>query len=774
MRHLVTYVFFTAAFALAILVLPCASRAQETPGQLRGTVVDEDGHPIARVEVTAKWGPKTSFTVYTDTAGQFEVVPIEAEEVFVEMSKPGYFRMESKSYPINLGVNEVMFSLYHETELQQRVEVLSGPTQIDPNTTSHQETLLQHEIANTPVPSSHDLQQSLVTMPNVLLDTAGRVHVAGARQGQTEILLDGFEINDPANGSFTPRLNVDAIQQATVETGGYGAQFAHAGAGVLMLDTKVGDDKWRFGTTNFVPGFSLDQGVHFGNWYPRVTYSGPIKKGRAWFSEALSVQHGFSVVNGLPRGQDFSTRWAGDNLLRAQANLTPRNILQASFLFNRSSAPQTGLGPLTPLSTTTDQESRRYFVSVKDQIWLGRTLIELGGADDVGRSTTIPQGSATYVVTPSIASGNYFQSLAQMSSRWQILGSVTSGSLNLAGKHTLSAGWNSNGVDFSQQAVRSQIDFERSDGSLSDRVTFAGPTALRISNTQVGGYAQDLWRPIKPIVFSAGFRVDWDRLIQQALVQPRLAMNWVPAEDGRMKFTLAWGEHYQPLNLTILGQGVDQQRIDTFYDPTGLIPLGNPIVSTFVVPHAGLSQPRSYNLTAEWDEKFFHNSYIGAAYLLREGRDAFAWETEPSGVFLLQNNRNDRYVSGEVWFRQAFGDEADIMVDYTRSRASSNEVLDPSISSLVFAPQQRGPLAWDAPNRLISRGWTPLPISHLLFSYFFEYHSGFPFSLVNEQQQLIGLADSSRFPSYVSLNVALENAFGFTNATGLSVAPQSI
>ena len=42
------------------------------------------------------------------------------------------------------------------------------------------------------------------------------------------------------------------------------------------------------------------------------------------------------------------------------------------------------------------------------------------------------------------------------------------------------------------------------------------------------------------------------------------------------------------------------------------------------------------------------------------------------------------------------------MVDYTRSRATSNEALDPSISNLIFAPQQPGPLLWDAPNRLIS------------------------------------------------------------------------
>jgi hypothetical protein len=39
----------------------------------------------------------------------------------------------------------------------------------------------------------------------------------------------------------------------------------------------------------------------------------------------------------------------------------------------------------------------------------------------------------------------------------------------------------------------------------------------------------------------------------------------------------------------------------------------------------------------------------------------------------LENGREDRFISGEVWVRHAFGNGADIMVDYTRSRANSNE-----------------------------------------------------------------------------------------------------
>jgi hypothetical protein len=749
------------ASVMLLGVLPARCNGQEAPKEVRGKVVDEDGHPVARVEVTLRWALEESRTVYSDPVGEFQLTNISGAKLYVSLSKPGYFRVEDSVIELKPGVNELSFTLSHETELHQKVDAVSSPVQIDPNTTSHQETLVQHEILNTPVPSSHDLQQNLFTMPNVLQDTNGRIHIAGARQGQTEILLDGFEINDPANGSFTPRLNVDAVQSATVETGGYGAQYAHGGAGIVVLDTQTGDDKWRFGATNFIPLVSFREGTHFANWFPRITISGPIKKGRAWFSMSSTVQHSFSVVTELPEGENIATSWAGDNLLRSQINISPRNTFQASFLYNRSSEPEFGLGPLTPLSTTTDRMARRYFVSARDQIWARKTFFDIGVAVDSTHSTSDPQGTATYVVTPSIASGNFFQALKQQSRRIQFVGDVNSAELSFKGKHTISAGWNADDLTFSQDATRTEIEFLRADGTLSERSTFSGPALFRISNTQVGGFAQDVWRPVKQIVLSVGIRADWDRLIQDVLVQPRFAMNWVPAGDGRMKFTVAWGEHYQPVNLTLFGQGSDQSRADTFFASNGITQSGPPVVSSFLIPSTGLTQQRSYNTTVEWDERILKQTYIGVAYVLRDGRDGLAWETQPSGTFLLQNHRQDRFESGEVWLRHKFNDDAEVFVNYVRSSATSNQVLDPTLTSLFLSPQQHGPLLWDAPNRIISRGWSPLPVWQLLGSYFVEYHSGFPFSVVNDQQQLVGGANTFRFPTYFSLNLGLEKRFHF-------------
>jgi hypothetical protein len=766
-------------WAVVVFFLLCpswvAAKPQSGDVELRCQVIDEDGQPVPRVEIVLRSGSGSSRTIYTDTVGRFELHAVASPQVHLSLSKPGFFRIEDRVLDLEPGANEVTLTLNHETELQEELEVKSEPVQIDPDTTSHQESLVQHEILNTPVPSSHDLQQNLKTMPQVLADVNGRLHVAGGRQGQTEVLLDGFEINDPAAGNFTSRVNVDAVRTVSVETGGYGAQYSHASAGIISLDTQAGDDHWRFGATNFIPELSLQQGVHFGNWYPRGTFSGPVKKGKAWFSEALSIQHNFRLVQELQPGQNIDTQWAGDNLLRAQVNLTARNILQGSFLINRLTDPRQGLGPFSPLSTTSNFRSRLYFVSVKDQIWVGRTLFDVGVAVDTGGSNSNPQGALPYIVTPSSASGNYFQALSQKSRRVQLIGNVATGALEWFGTHTLSAGWNADGLDFTQQASRTEIDFLRADAtsSLSEVSTFSGPTALYMADTQLGGYAQDIWRPIKHVVFSVGVRTDWDRLIHENVVEPRIAMNWVPADDGRMKITLAWGKHYQPLNLAIMAQGSDQQRIDQFYNPPAACtplpscgpptptPSGPPVVTSFAAPLNDLQQPRSYNTTAEWQERFFASTFVGASFLLRESRDGFAWETEPTGTLLLHNNREDRYISGEAWVRHSFGDKAQIEVDYARSRASSNEVLDPTLAELILTPQQPGPLGWDAPNRIVSSGWTPIPLWGLLLSGFFEYRTGFPFSVLNEQQQLVGFANSHRFPNYSSLNLGLEKRFRF-------------
>ena len=93
--------------------------------------------------------------------------------------------------------------------------------------------------------------------------------------------------------------------------------------------------------------------------------------------------------------------------------------------------------------------------------------------------------------------------------------------------------------------------------------------------------------------------------------------------------------------------------------------------------------------------------------------------------------------------------------------ARSDEVLNPALGSIFYVAQQSGPVAWDARNRLLSWGWASTHIWGIQLSYFFEYRTGFPFSVINLEQQLVGPPNSSRFPDYASLNLGIEKKFGF-------------
>ncbi|MGC0774966.1 MAG: carboxypeptidase-like regulatory domain-containing protein, partial [Candidatus Acidiferrum sp.] len=283
-----------AAVSLSVFVsLP--TRAADS-AVCSGFVVDENTVPVASALIKLEYNAGHIYRTETDGAGRFAFRNLPTGEYKLEVRKEGYFVIVNRSVTLQPGTNEFSLTLNHAEELHQQVQVTAPANQIDPQDTAQRNTLTSRDILNVPVPSPHVLAQSLVALPEITQDHQNNLHIAGARSGETQYLLDGFEIGDPVNGSLTARFNVDATRAAEVQTSGFGAGYAHAGANILSLETPDGDDRWRFGTTNPAPGINVQEGLHLGNWYPRFTFSGPIHRGRFWFSDSISIQHVFAVI----------------------------------------------------------------------------------------------------------------------------------------------------------------------------------------------------------------------------------------------------------------------------------------------------------------------------------------------------------------------------------------------------------------------------------------------------------------------------------------------
>ena len=69
---------------------------------------------------------------------------------------------------------------------------------------------------------------------------------------------------------------------------------------------------------------------------------------------------------------------------------------------------------------------------------------------------------------------------------------------------------------------------------------------------------------------------------------------------------------------------------------------------------------------------------------------------------------------------------------------------------------------------MISRGWLPLPLPILKhkwdFVYALDWRTGFPFTSINDNWQVVGQPGSERYPNYVCINPGLEWRFHFHGA----------
>lgn len=798
---------------LALVWWTAAAGAADTRVALRGRVTDENGLPVSGAQVKLQFigspatAPQTApnatqnppqvipqpapqsspqaaqqqppaippdaptFTAVTDDAGYFSIKNLVPGQYVIRIEKAGFFLLASQPIELNAESAEFAFLLNHVEEVHEKVDVTVPENRIDSTTMQSTESLTNKEIIDIPVASSHDLLQSLVAMPQVVRDNNDALHIVGARNTQTQYLLDGVEVGDPASNGLTSDMIVEAVRNAEVQTSRFGAEYAHPGGAILNYQTREGDDRWRFNATDFIPGINAQEGVQLGNFYPRVTFSGPIVEDQLWFAESFDMLHTLAVQRGLPPGEPNQRRsWGGDSWSRLLWKISTNNSLHVAFLANVESAVNNGLDALHPQSVTTDGNLRELFGFVKDQSYVGKTLIEVGiGIEDFINNSS-PQGTAPYVLLVNGAEGNYFQRSSDDSRRYQFFTDAIRGPVKWFGTHTLSAGANFSGVWFTQDTTRGEIEALRADMTLDRLTTFTGDPFFHVANTLAGGFAQDQWSPNSHIVGQAGVRVDWDRLFQAALAQPRLALNYMPFKDDRAKFSVGWGMYDIPLDLTVIGQAYDQQQVDTLYDPTGKIPIAGPATSAFILPMGGLrtlQQPYFDIESVGWQEKFGQNTLVSLELLARDQHHGLVWETVTPGQigsdFLLQSSRRDKYRSVSVSVRHTFANTAEVFGSYTRSRASTDQVLDPTLGALYFAPQEAGPLSWDATNRVVTWANIPTPIWGILFTYLIDYHTGFPYSAINQQQFLVGAPNSFRFPTFASLTIGLEKKFTFRN-----------
>jgi hypothetical protein len=614
------------------------------------------------------------------------------------------------------------------------------------------------EILDVPYRKDRNLRNALRLLPGMVQDQRGGLHFAGGAENQAVYTLDAFNVSDPVTGTFEVRLSVDAVRSVEYSSGYLSPDIGKGSAGAIAIQTKMGDDQMRYTGTNFVPGVDFHKGLRMGAWSPRWGVSGPIRRGRIWYSDSIDLQYFQTVVDELPKGQDTAATMRGSNLARVQANLTPSNILYASLLANYLNAPNSGLGPLDPMSTTIDRRARSWFFSIKDQIYFRHgALLEFGYGENRTFSRQIPQGDAPYQITPFGRNGNYFVNSRQTSARKQLLSNLFLRPFTVLGRHQVKAGIDVDTLGFHQNASRTAYEQLNAAGVLLRRTTFEGPSNLRLSNLEGSWYVMDGWMPRRNVRVEYGVRQDWDRLGGQWALSPRASISYAPWSHTRL--SAGYAVSRDATNLQLFSQPLDQRSVTTSFGANGRV-IGRPTFgSAYVATRGKLGGADFQNWTFAVERRISRNLQITANLTRKRGGNGLTYLNTGNNTYELGNFKRDIYDSAELALRHSLGSRHEWMVSYARSRTFSNAVADVNVDQIRIVRNNYGRMSWDVPNRLISWGYLPTPLKSWSVAYLLETRSGFPFSVERNDGSILGEVNSYRLPLFFELDLHLEHRF---------------
>lgn len=734
-------------------------------------VVDDNGVPVPSAEVLVLEPGYPSVQVETDRAGRSTWEPHQAGVYTMQVQKPGFYQISEGG--LSAEESTVHVVLTHEQVVQQEVNVVASAPGIDPEETSDQSTLTTADIVNVPFPVNRNLRNLLPFNPGVVADNSGQVHVAGGETYMTLDTLDGFDIRSPINGALNLRVSTDAVRTIDTETTRYPVEFGRSTAGVIALDTGMGDNKFRYNATDFLPSVRQQNGVHFDKFAPRFTVSGPIERDRSWFFDGAEMEYSNIYIPQLPPGADTDHLIRAGNLAKTQINVGASNKLNLGFLINGFHSPYDGLSAVVPQQSTDNHDIVAWLPYVRDQQDLKNgTVVEAGFAVLRYREGFEPHGTAPFELTPELPNGSNFETLTSRSLREEGYLDAFLPQVHWRGTHQLDTGIDLDHVGFDESVSYAPVSYLAESGALARRSLFPQFSPFAGNNAELGGFFEDRWTPRKGLLVDPGLRFDWDEIVRRPLFSPRIAVNYAPpGAESSTKLMAGVGIYYEHTQLEYLTRSQAGVRYDTYYAADGVTPLGPPQETSFTENNSTLREARAVNWSGGLQQKLPGEVYLTAAFMQRRTSNEFVYANQNGsgaqpGNYVLTNGRQDHYHAAEFDAQRTFAGGYTLFASYTRSSATTNAALDYVPTVPILGMQQGGPLSWDTPNRLISWGWLPAWVPYFPsfrknwdFVYTFYWRTGFPYTSINDVEQLVGTPGSNRFPEYLSISPGLEWRF---------------
>src|SRR5258708_22938553 len=263
-------------WALGLLFSETPLRAQVAGATLSGTITDSQGGAVVGAEVSAKNGATgvTSETT-TKSSGFFSLVNLNPADYAVSITAPG-FRTSTSRVTLTVGAKQELSLALTVGDVSQTVEVTGAAPVVETTNATLSGNVESAQIVELPL-NGRDWVQLASLQPGVAevrpheaVDAPGgstrglgvQMTVNGARPQQNVYRLNGVIVNDYSNAGpgnvIGGNAGVDAIQEFSVLTSNYSAEYGFTSAGVINAITKSGTNSFHGSVYEFFRNSACD------------------------------------------------------------------------------------------------------------------------------------------------------------------------------------------------------------------------------------------------------------------------------------------------------------------------------------------------------------------------------------------------------------------------------------------------------------------------------------------------------------------------------------
>ena len=267
---------------IALLLGAPRSISAQASGTISGTVRDNSGAvvPTAKVIATNE-GTNLSRTVVSDGEGQYviPVLPVGAYRVRAEKEGFAPFVQTGVTLEANATV-QVDAAMQIRTSAEE-VTVTAAPAMVQANSATLVQIVDTQRVEDLPLNGRNVLQLVSLTAgvadrnvpvtyqgvnlggissANLYLNT---VAINGSRGDATNYLLDNADNNEDQTNLARPFPNVDAVQEFSVQTSSFDAQYGRGVGGIVNVVTKSGTNGFHGTAFEFLRNYDLNAANFF-------------------------------------------------------------------------------------------------------------------------------------------------------------------------------------------------------------------------------------------------------------------------------------------------------------------------------------------------------------------------------------------------------------------------------------------------------------------------------------------------------------------------------